>query len=91
MENEENQNQVFPSFPTGLGNRFAIPTFPPLRRLLMFLKGAPNTNPRFQPFQAHSSMRKCCSSDGFTSTVNCHLLRSNIPELIDSMEHSMVA
>jgi hypothetical protein len=49
MENEENQNQVFPSFPTGLGNRFAIPTFPPLRPLLMFLKGAPNTNPKFQP------------------------------------------
>jgi len=29
-------NPGFPSFPTALGNRCAIPTFPPPRRLVMF-------------------------------------------------------
>src|SRR5277367_2873274 len=29
MESAENQNQVSRSLPTALGNRYAIPTFPP--------------------------------------------------------------
>jgi hypothetical protein len=36
----------FPSFPTALGNRCAIPTFPPPRRLVMFQNSQNQTQER---------------------------------------------
>jgi hypothetical protein len=54
----------FPPSPTALGNRSAIPTFPPRRRFFSFLpktnpKGPPPLSNLTAPAQAHPSMRKC--------------------------------
>ena len=52
VENEENQNQVSLRFPTALGNRSAISTFPPRRLLLIIITKNQRKEPNHSPLPA---------------------------------------